>query len=83
MNTSRRKLLALFGLGPVALASPAAAASASNLEAVQRNLMLYDAAARERRQHALAFVKSVNDDFLRYGLPPLDDGYIMRALGQA
>ena len=32
---------------------------------------------------ALAFVKSVNNDLRLYGLPPLDDGYVMRALGQA
>jgi hypothetical protein len=31
----------------------------------------------------LAFVKSVNRDFARHGLPPLDEGYVLRALGQA
>jgi len=43
----------------------------------------FDAAAHERLQNALAFVKSVNNDLRLYGLPPLDDGYVMRALGQA
>jgi hypothetical protein len=81
MNTSRRKILTLLGLGPVALVSPTA--SASNLGTLQRNVMPFDAAALERQENALAFVKSVNEDFLRYGLPPLDSGYVMRALGQA
>ena len=38
--------------------------------------------AHQRRQDALAFVKSVNSDFARYGLPPLDEGYVLLALGQ-
>jgi len=39
------------------------------------------AAAHQRRQDTLAFVKSVNSDFARYGLPPLDEDYVLRALG--
>ena len=81
MNTSRRKILTLLGLGPVALVSPTV--SASNLGTLRRNVMPFDAVALERRENALAFVKSVNEDFLRFGLPPLDNGYVMRALGQA
>jgi len=81
MDTSRRKILALFGLGPAALVSGTAAAS--DLGTLQRNVKPFDAAAHKRLQNALAFVKSVNSDLLLYGLPPLDDGYVMRALGQA
>ena len=42
-----------------------------------------DAVSNRRRQDALAFVKSVNKDFHRAGLPPLSDGYVTQALGQA
>jgi len=77
MDTSRRKTLTLFGLGSAALVS----GTAADAWASQRNPS--DAAAYERRQNVLAFVKSVNNDFLLHGLPPLDDGYVMRALGQA
>jgi len=80
MDTSRRKVLALAGLGSAAFVSGAAA----NAGPLQEIVTLGDAAAaQKRRQDALAFVKSVNNDFLRFGLPPLDDGYISRALGQA
>ncbi len=81
MHTSRRKILALFGLGPAALISGTAAAS--DPRTLQRNVKPFDAAAHKRLQNALAFVKSVNNDLRLYGLPPLDDGYVMRALGQA
>ena len=81
MDTSRRKILALVGLGPAALVSGTAAASDPGT--LHRNVKLFDLAAHERLQNALAFVKSVNNDLLRYGLPPLDDDYVMRALGQA
>ena len=77
MDTSRRKTLTLFGLGSAALVS----GTAADAWALQRNPS--DAAAYERRQNVLAFVKSVNNDFLLHGLPPLDDGYVMLALGQA
>jgi hypothetical protein len=50
---------------------------------LQQNASALDAATHERRQNALAFVQSVNSDLLRYGLPPLDDSYVLRALGQA
>ena len=79
MDTSRRKTLTLFGLGSAALVS----GTAADAWASQRNAEPPDAAAYERRQNVLAFVKSVNNDFLLHGLPPLDDGYVMRALGQA
>ena len=81
MDTSRRKILALFGLGPVALVSGTAAAS--DPRTLQRNAKPFDVAAHRRLQNALTFVKSVNNDLRLYGLPPLDDGYVMRALGQA
>jgi hypothetical protein len=82
MDTSRRKTLTLFGLGSAALVSGTAAdAWALQPWASQRNPS--DAAAYARRQNVLAFVKSVNNDFSLHGLPPLDDGYVMRALGQA
>ena len=79
MDTSRRKVLALFGLGSAAFCSGAAADPAT----LQQIVKLRDAAAHKRRQDALAFVQSVNSDLVRYGLPPLDDGYVLRALGQA
>jgi hypothetical protein len=79
MDTSRRKTLTLFGLGSAALVS----GTAAGLAAAQPNATSFDAAAHERRQNVLAFVNSVNSDLLRYGLPPLDDGYVLRALGQA
>jgi len=50
---------------------------------LQRNAEASDAAAHERRQNVLAFVQSVNNDFLIHGLPPLDESYVLRALGQA
>ena len=78
MDTSRRKTLTLFGLGSAALVS----GSAADGWALQRIAEPSDAAAHERRQNVLAFVKSVNSDFLLHGLPPLDDGYVLRALGQ-
>jgi hypothetical protein len=81
MDTSRRKILALFGLGPAALVSGTAAGS--DLRTLQRNVTPFDAAAHKRLQNALVFVKSVNSDLLLYGLPPLNDGYVMSALGQA
>ena len=81
MDTSRRKVLALFGLGPAALVSDTAAAL--DPRTLQRNVKPFDVAAHKRLQNALAFVKSVNNDLRLYGLPPLDDGYVMRALGQA
>ena len=81
MDTSRRKILTLFGLGPAALVSGTAAASAPSTQ--QWNVKPFDAAAHKRLQNALAFVKSVNNDLRLYGLPSLDDGYVMRALGQA
>jgi hypothetical protein len=81
MDTSRRKILALFGLGPAALVSGTAAAS--DPRTLQRNAKSFDLAAHKRLQNALAFVKSVNNDLRLYGLPPLDDGYVMRALAQA
>jgi hypothetical protein len=81
MDTSRRKLLALLGLGPAAFVSGAAAAS--DPRTLQGNVKPFDAAAHKRLQNALAFVKSVNNDLRLYGLPPLDDGYVIRALGQA
>jgi hypothetical protein len=79
MDTSRRKVLALCGVGSAAFFSGAAA----DFAPWQRIEKLVDAASHQRRQDALAFVKSVNSDLRRYGLPPLDDGYISRALGQA
>jgi hypothetical protein len=81
MDTSRRRLLALLGLGPAVLVSGTAAAS--DPRTLQWNGKPFDAAAHKRRQDALAFVKSVNNDLRLHGLPPLDDGYVMRALGQA
>jgi hypothetical protein len=81
MDTSRRRILALFGLGPAALVSGTAVASDPGT--LQLNAKPFDAAAHKRLQNALAFVKSVNNDLRRYGLPPLEDGYVMRALGQA
>ena len=81
MDTSRRKILALFGLGPAALVS--GTATASEPRTLLRNVKPLDVAAHNRLQNALAFVKSVNNDLRLYGLPPLDDGYVMRALGQA
>jgi hypothetical protein len=80
MDLSRRETLALLGLGPAALVSGTVAASdATTLQ----NVKPIDAAAHKRQQNALAFVKSVNNDLQLYGLPPLDDGYVMRALSQA
>jgi hypothetical protein len=79
MDTSRRKVLTLVGLGSAAFVSGAAADPAP----LQQIVKLDDAAAQKRRQDALAFVNSVNSDFVRFGLPPLDDGYISRALGEA
>jgi hypothetical protein len=76
MDTSRRKLLALFGLGSAALVSGSSADLGTEITKP------VDAVAQERRQNALAFVKSVNSDLLRYGHPPLDDGYVSRALGR-
>jgi hypothetical protein len=81
MDTSRRKMLALFGLAPAALVSGAAAASDAGV--LQRNVKPLDAATHRRLQNALAFVKSVSKDFQLHGLPPLDDGYVTRALGRA
>jgi hypothetical protein len=81
MDTSRRKILALFGVGPAALVSGTAAAS--DPRTLQRDVKPLDAAAHKRLQNAVAFVKSVNNDLRLHGLPPLDDGYVMRALGQA
>jgi hypothetical protein len=81
MDTSRRKMLALFGLGSAALVSGTAAAS--DFRTLQRNVKPFDVAARRRQQNVLAFVKSVNNDLRLYGMPPLDDGYVTRALGQA
>jgi len=81
MDTSRRKILALFGLGPAALVS--GTATASEPRTLLRNVKPLDVAAHNRLQNALAFVKSVNNDLRLYGMPPLDDGYVMRALGQA
>jgi hypothetical protein len=81
MDTSRREMLALFGLGPAALISGTAVASDG--KTLQQNVKPIDVASHERQQNALAFVKSVNNDLRLYGLPPLDDGYVMRALGQA
>ena len=80
MDTSRRKILALFGLGPALVSG---AAMASDPRTLLRNVKPLDVAAHNRLQNALAFVKSVNNDLRLYGLPPLDDGYVMRALGQA
>ena len=79
MDTSRRKILALFGLGPALVSG---AGMASDPRTLLRNVKPFDVAAHNRLQYALAFVKSVNND-LRLYLPPLDDGYVMRALGQA
>ena len=79
MDTSRRKTLTLFGLGSAALAS----GTVADALALQENTSALDVATHERRQNALAFVQSVNSDLLRYGLPPLDDSYVLRALGQA
>jgi hypothetical protein len=81
MDTSRRRILALLGLGPAALVSGTAAASDPGT--LQWNVKPFDAAAHERLQNALAFVKSVNNDLRLFGLPPLDDGYVTQALGQA
>jgi hypothetical protein len=82
MDTSRREMLALLGLGPAALISGTTAV-ASDGRTLQQNVKPIDVAAHKRQQNALAFVKSVNNDLRLYGLPPLDDGYVMRALGQA
>lgn len=79
MDTSRRKTLTLFGLGSAALVS----GTAADAWTLHGNAKPFDATTHERRQNALAFVQSVNSDLLRYGLPPLDDGYVLRALGQA
>ena len=76
MDTSRRKILALFGL-------VSGTATASEPRTLLRNVKPLDVAAHNRLQNALAFVKSVNNDLRLYGMPPLDDGYVMRALGQA
>jgi len=79
MDTSRRDIIARIGLGSAAVVS-SAAADAATLEPITK---LMDAAtAHQRRQDALAFVKSVNGDFARYGLPPLDESYVLRALGK-
>jgi hypothetical protein len=79
MDTSRRDIIARIGLGSAVVVS-SAAADAATLEPITK---LMDAAtAHQRRQDALAFVKSVNSDFARYGLPPLDEGYVLRALGK-
>jgi hypothetical protein len=79
MDSSRRDIIARIGLGSAAVVS-SVAANAATLEPITR---LIDAAtAHQRRQDVLTFVKSVNSDFARYGLPPLDEGYVLRALGQ-
>ena len=79
MDTSRRDIIARIGLGSAAVVS-SVAADAATLKPITT---LMDAAtAHQRRLDALAFVKSVNSDFARYGLPPLDEGYVLRALGQ-
>jgi hypothetical protein len=79
MDTSRRDIIAQIGLGSAAVVSSVAAVAAT-LEPITK---LIDAATtHQRRQDALAFVKSVNSDFARYGLPPLDEGYVLQALGQ-
>ena len=80
MDTSRRDIITQIGLGSAAVFS-SATADAGTLEPITK--LLDAAAAHQRRQDALAFVQSVNDDFRRFGLPPLDDGYVSRALGQA
>ena len=80
MDTSRRDVIARIGFGSAAVVS-SAVADAATLEPITK---LMDAAtAHQRRQDALAFVKSVNSDFARYGLPPLDEGYVLRALGKS
>ena len=79
MEPSRRDIIAQIGLGSAAVVS-SVAAGAATLEPITK---LIDAAtAHQRRQDALAFVKSVNSDFARYGLAPLDEDYVLRALGQ-
>ena len=79
MDTSRRDIIARIGLGSAAVVS-SVAADAATLKPITR---LVDAAtAHQRRQDVLTFVRSVNSDFARYGLPPLDEGYVLRALGQ-
>ena len=91
MDTSRRRALTLFGLGSAALVSGTAADALTLQEnlalqangTLQQNAKALNAATHERRQNALAFVNSVNSDLVRYGLPPLDAGYVARALGQA
>lgn len=78
MDTSRRDIIARIGFGSAAVVS-SVAADAATLEPLPK---LVDAAtAHQRRQDALAFVQSVNSDLERYGLPPLDEGYVLRALG--
>jgi hypothetical protein len=79
MDTSRRRMLALLGLAPATFVSGTAAADPRTS---QVNAMPFDAARHKRLQNALAFVKSVNNDLRLHGLPPLDDGYVMRAIGQ-
>ena len=79
MDTSRRDNIARIGLGSAAVVS-SVAADAATLKPITR--LMDAAAAHQRRQDALTFVKSVNSDFARYGLPPLDEGYVLRALGQ-
>ena len=79
MDTSRRDIIARIELGSAAVVS-SVAADAATLKPITK---LMDAAtAHQRRQDVLTFVKSVNSDFARYGLPPLDEGYVLRALGQ-
>ena len=80
MDTSRRDIIAQIGLGSAAVVS-SVAADAAKLAPITK--LIEAATAHQRRQDALAFVKSVNSDFARHGLPPLDVGYVLRALGQA
>ena len=79
MDTSRRDIIAQIGLGSAAVVS-SVAADAATLAPITK--LIEAATAHQRRQDALAFVKSVNSDFARYGLPPLDEGYVLRALGK-
>ena len=79
MDTSRRDIIAQIGLGSAAVVS-SVAADAVTLKPITA---LMDAATtHQRRQDVLTFVNSVNSDFARFGLPPLDEGYVLRALGQ-